>query len=87
MSKTEHTPGPWRAHELHETPTCRAGFEIHYSIDGECVTDFVYEKADALLIAAAPDLLAALQSIENDDESIPATIWAMRNTAILKATR
>lgn len=44
------------------------------------------QKANAKLIAAAPDLLEALMSIENDDNSIPATIWEMRNAAIKKAT-
>lgn len=39
------------------------GFEIHYSDDGECVTDHVYEEADAKLIAAAPELLQALSII------------------------
>ena len=38
------------------------------------------------LIAAAPDLLEALQNIENDDNRIPARIWEMRNQAIKKAT-
>mgnify|MGYP000045880277 FL=1 len=30
------------------------GFEIHWSDDGECVTDHVYTEDDAKLIAAAP---------------------------------
>ena len=38
------------------------GCEIHYSDDGECITDHVYTIEDAKLIAAAPDLLGALQS-------------------------
>lgn len=45
------------------------------------------QKANAKLIAAAPDLLEALMNIENDDNSIPATIWEMRNAAIKKATK
>jgi len=40
---------------------------------------------DANLIAAAPDMYEALKSIENDDNSIPAAIWEMRNRAIAKA--
>lgn len=44
------------------------------------------QKANAKLITAAPDLLEALMNIENDDNSIPATIWEMRNAAIKKAT-
>lgn len=33
------------------------GFEIHYSDAGECVTDHVYTREDAVLISVAPDLL------------------------------
>ena len=53
---------------------------------GECAT-ITKEEAKSIvnLIAAAPLLLEALQSIENDDNSIPATIWKMRNDAIKKA--
>ena len=39
------------------------GFEIHWSDDGECVTDHVYEMEDAILIANAPEILDALQDI------------------------
>ncbi len=38
------------------------------------------------LTAAATDLLEALLNIENDNNSIPETIWEMRNNAIRKAT-
>jgi len=37
------------------------GFEIHWSDDGECITDHVYEEADAKLIASAPLLLETLK--------------------------
>jgi hypothetical protein len=40
---------------------------------------------NAQLISAAPDLLEALMSIENDDNNIPKAIWDMRNKAIAKA--
>ena len=40
---------------------------------------------NAKLIAAAPHLLEALMNIENDNGSIPASIWEMRNKAIKKA--
>ena len=64
----KHTPGPWEANEL--------GFVTTYL--GQVIADvsrpsFVSnkahkarEKADARLIAAAPDLLAALSAIIND---------------------
>ena len=46
-----------------------------------------YWKANAKLIAAAPDLLEALMNIENDNGAIPANIWEMRNAAIEKALK
>lgn len=57
----KHTPGPWKAVEL-EIPVGFARFEIHYSEDGECVAEVVHQEANAKLIAAAPDLLEALQA-------------------------
>lgn len=41
------------------------GFEIHYSDDGECITDHVYTKEDANLIASAPLLLETLKYIDS----------------------
>jgi len=40
---------------------------------------------DVILNSAAPDMLEALKSIENDDNHIPKAIWEMRNKAIAKA--
>jgi hypothetical protein len=40
------------------------GFEIHYSNDGECITDHVYTEADANLIAAAPLMLETLKYLQ-----------------------
>lgn len=39
----------------------------------------------ARLIAAAPDMLAALKNIENDDEHMPASAWELIQAAIAKA--
>jgi hypothetical protein len=56
------TPGPWVAREVGGMgwPGQR-GFAIDFNEDQEQVVDFVYEEADAHLIAAAPDLLEALE--------------------------
>ena len=63
-----HTPGPWEYFELDPPERCigcvRRDFG-HFLIpdghgNGECA---LYTKADARLIAAAPDLLAALGAI------------------------
>lgn len=40
------------------------GYEIHWSEDGECVTDHVYTKEDANLIAAAPALFETLKLLD-----------------------
>ncbi len=55
MSKNK--PGPWTA----KNPG--RWYEIHYSTDGECVAEIVHEQADANLIAAAPEMLEALQQL------------------------
>lgn len=41
--------------------------------------------SEASLLAAAPQLLEALENIENDDKRIPIAIWYMRCEAIKKA--
>jgi hypothetical protein len=43
------------------------------------------DHPDARLIAAAPELLEALENLENDDGHIPASIWAKVQSAIAKA--
>jgi hypothetical protein len=62
-----HTPGPWTYVEL---GTEAAGVEIH----ARCFVEGAYRGGDndtlshddAHLIAAAPDMLAALQSLERN---------------------
>jgi len=40
------------------------GFEIHWSDDGECITDHVYTEEDANLIAASPLMLETLKYLQ-----------------------
>jgi predicted TIM-barrel fold metal-dependent hydrolase len=62
MSEQTHTPGPWRARKVGgQGFPGQVGYAIDFNVDQEQVVDFVYEEADAHLIAAAPDLLAALK--------------------------
>ena len=58
------TPAPWTVAD--KTTNGTQGFEIHYSYDGECITDHVYTIEDAHLIASAPELLEALKETEKD---------------------
>ena len=64
--KTEHTQGPWRSHVAHELLNVVADSVI--SVDGLHVADvasygasIATRNANARLIAAAPELLAALK--------------------------
>lgn len=67
MSETKHTPGPW---EVSDTRICLDGplsswnrtiCDLgHYGSDGR--TCYPNAKANGLLIAAAPDMLAALEA-------------------------
>lgn len=58
----KHTPGPWGYlrynHWNNPNLDC---FEITYGEHGEAIADTVYEEADARLIAAAPQMLEALE--------------------------
>jgi hypothetical protein len=64
MSDTKHTPGPWRVYP-------RGSCVPHYDVCERIVSDYPSGRslsdgpsdADAALIAAAPDLLAALRGI------------------------
>ena len=68
MSETKHTPGPW---EVSDTSVCLDGplsswnrtiCDLgHYGSDGR--TCYPNAKANGLLIAAAPDMLAALEAV------------------------
>jgi hypothetical protein len=67
--KTEHTQGPWKAHVAHESLNVVTDSVV--TVDGLHVADvasygasIATRNANARLIAAGPDLLAALQEIE-----------------------
>jgi len=66
------------------------GYEIHYSEDGECVTDHVYTLSDAKLIAAAPLMFEVLNSImtcyEKKGQLLSFNVDEVRQ-AIIKATK
>lgn len=63
-----HTPGPWQYVKGGAFNRERWGAIVHEDEDGGehiaeiCAADGVTDEADAALIAAAPDLLAALES-------------------------
>lgn len=71
MSNTSHTPGPWKHSSFQVWAQGEAGNTFGTmvaSLRRAHATDAVVE-ADANLIAAAPDLLAALQLLQ--DAALP----------------
>ena len=94
MDNVKHTPGPWI------TERCDTGIEIlnteQESVAVACHFGNPYssirEEANAKLIAAAPDLLKALEkmSVEfathKDESSNAAHAWHLAQQAIAKAT-
>lgn len=86
---TKHTPGPW-IWGTDYRGLYGAGPEngvLNYErFEGMWLSYGETREANARLIAAAPDLLEALQNLENDDGRIPAHAWALVQSAIAKAT-
>lgn len=82
-----HTPGPWFSVSTHDRPNIMTdgGFLIAETRGINC-------EANARLIAAAPDLLAALEEIEYLDQPLVrgqprrVTICEIARAAIAKAT-
>lgn len=67
MKEFKGTPGPWAVHEIgpHWNNKSLTHLEITFGEDGECICDTVYHRADANLIAAAPELLEALRQLRD----------------------
>lgn len=66
--------------------TGHSGTQAHEHFGGALICESIFRKKDAALISAAPDMLEALQNLENDDVSIPFHAWKMVQDAIKKAT-
>ena len=62
----KHTPAPWTLEEHEHEPAVLIGNGT-IEIARIYMTDFPAGKADSLLIAAAPDMLAALSECLTDD--------------------
>lgn len=100
-----NTPGPWKAYYVQSAgwsvgmakpregydrpvPICSMAW---WQFDQPGIIDNDISEANAKLIAAAPDLLAALQSIVAHQELIGGTMaktsatWAIATAAIAKA--
>jgi hypothetical protein len=79
---SDHTPGPWTLHEADERDDDGTRlFNIH-PVEG---LDYIRE-AEARLIAAAPDLLAALENLveetyECDQDNPHVAVWCITHQA------
>jgi hypothetical protein len=81
---TQHTPGPWFAHNIGLGPNGEGPFTYPLGTDPDKAA------ANARLIAAAPDMLAALQAIaatstEEDAETALGSIQMICRDIIAKA--
>lgn len=96
---TTHSPGPWKTeiwkysgekpHRdliVQNNQFWLAKIAWDEGLDNPYTIREQEARANAALIAAAPEMLEALQNLENDDNSIPAHAWAMVQSAIAKAT-
>lgn len=71
MTNTTHTPGPWMVHEtgFYTNPfkiTARGKHGAVANIPHSEITTTARQSANARLIAAAPELLAALEGMDEE---------------------
>jgi hypothetical protein len=89
MSETKHIPAPWQLEE--EGRIYRNGYGVVCWFDDELDNQDAEGRANARLIAAAPELLEALQIIMTEfqfveRDVITAKIYEQCKSAIAKAT-
>lgn len=72
---TPHTPGPWAVHPKSPTAVYQPEFECWIP----------QSEADARLIAAAPDLLEALQALLNAPKDLSVVSAAKQSQALAQA--
>ena len=89
MSK--HTKGPWKqqSYRMYASQSAKAEYPIHAPKKGLIAKAF--SENDARLIAAAPELLEALEAVKNWDVSnlaldIPLEVRQKMQAAIAKTT-
>ena len=81
-----HTPGPLMARQINTTDKPFAVISPN-GLHGEEIVGGYMHEADAVLFAAAPDLLAALVALEGSFEKHrPKEMWDAARAAIARAT-
>jgi len=83
-----HTPGPWVAECIGVSSHGPDGVDVYEVTNGYTRIAEHVSEADARLIAAAPELLEALQKIANVDKvpMLASEVIAVAKAAIAKAT-
>lgn len=86
MNKHKHTPGPWAVRES-SNPKNGTFWRDIVSTGGHFSPSYVGEamEQDASLIAAAPELLAALRMVIAHDGRITGADWDTIRAAVDKA--
>jgi hypothetical protein len=85
MNLTKHTPGPWTVRQSAAIDDVRGRWIASVAKSGWC--DDAERDANAALIAAAPDLLAALiDAIDIINANCAPRVAAAARAAIAKAT-
>lgn len=86
----KHTPGPWRIGTPPPNGQQTIGTDQGLMVAVATTGAGVQTKANAHLIAAAPDLLEALQALMDDNSALDGMYWAdccdKARAAIAKAT-
>lgn len=81
---SEFTKGPWIYGVRHDGSKWLSIGD--YKTGPHYQGDLYASESDAKLICSAPDLLEALQNLENDNGQIPDHAWKLVQDAIAKAT-
>ena len=86
----KHTPGPWYAESGHKQQNGQVYWQITDGNDAIMQNQFCWcqgsHEANARLIAAAPDLLEALEAALNEADGVKITAWEdAARAAIAKA--
>lgn len=83
MSQTKHTPGPWHVEGDHVVTTDHMAKQlIAWPVEGPYALPYPERRANAHLIAAAPDMLSALQEALEELGTIDGNIADGRETYV-----
>lgn len=85
VKMSKHTPGPWFSKYTDGNKTLAIESALIDQGFGRIATVHFADEANARLIAAAPEMLEVLETIENDDGKIPTWLWERIQSVVKKA--